>query len=174
MYTLLPAFVWKWMPKNGVFDWMCVCSFQQSSCEIRSTGRESEEHVASHDQPCVWLPGRSAAARRSSDRRPRSHAFRFCFHFYILTWSKHSVFYSSAPQVHFAHFDMNRLDHMPINWLLQLAGLQTLDFSESHKIIDIWRERELLRHDGAALDACRCYNAMLCLNSIIANYCCCI
>uniref|UniRef100_A0A8C1QMX1 Peroxiredoxin like 2C n=1 Tax=Cyprinus carpio TaxID=7962 RepID=A0A8C1QMX1_CYPCA len=42
-----------------------------------------------------------------------------------------------APQVHFAHFDMNRLDHMPINWLLQLAGLQTLDFSESHKIIDI-------------------------------------
>ncbi|XP_016112753.1 thioredoxin-like protein AAED1 [Sinocyclocheilus grahami] len=42
-----------------------------------------------------------------------------------------------APEVHFAHFDMNRLDHMPINWLLQLAGLQTLDFSEAHKIIDI-------------------------------------
>ncbi|XP_059358870.1 peroxiredoxin-like 2C isoform X2 [Carassius carassius] len=42
-----------------------------------------------------------------------------------------------APEVHFAHFDMNRLDHMPINWLLQLAGLQTLDFSGLHKIIDI-------------------------------------
>ncbi|XP_052419050.1 peroxiredoxin-like 2C isoform X2 [Carassius gibelio] len=42
-----------------------------------------------------------------------------------------------APEVHFAHFDMNRLDHMPINWLLQLAGLQTLDFSGSHKIIHI-------------------------------------
>ncbi|KAK2899205.1 hypothetical protein QQF64_031262 [Cirrhinus molitorella] len=42
-----------------------------------------------------------------------------------------------GPEVHFAHFDMNRLDHMPINWLLQLAGLQTLDFSDSPKIIHI-------------------------------------
>ncbi|ROL53733.1 Thioredoxin-like protein AAED1 [Anabarilius grahami] len=42
-----------------------------------------------------------------------------------------------GPEVHFAHFDMNRLDHMPINWLLQIAGLQTLDFSDSHKIIHI-------------------------------------
>ncbi|XP_034728070.1 peroxiredoxin-like 2C [Etheostoma cragini] len=34
-------------------------------------------------------------------------------------------------RVHFSHFDMNRLDHMPINWLLQLAGVQqTLDFSD--------------------------------------------
>ncbi len=47
------------------------------------------------------------------------------------------VFYFSGPEVDFAHFDMNRLDHMPINWLLQLAGLQTLDFSDSPKIIDI-------------------------------------
>ncbi|KAK7136414.1 hypothetical protein R3I94_014911 [Phoxinus phoxinus] len=42
-----------------------------------------------------------------------------------------------GPEVHFAHFDMNRLDHMPINWLLQLAGLHTLDFSDRPKIIDI-------------------------------------
>ncbi|RXN28644.1 thioredoxin AAED1 [Labeo rohita] len=42
-----------------------------------------------------------------------------------------------GPEVHFAHFDMNRLDHMPINWLLQLAGVQTLDFSDSPKIIHI-------------------------------------
>ncbi|KAG1930297.1 peroxiredoxin-like 2C [Pimephales promelas] len=42
-----------------------------------------------------------------------------------------------GPEVHFAHFDMNRLDHMPINWLLQLAGLHTLDFSDGPKIIDI-------------------------------------
>ncbi|NP_001290843.1 peroxiredoxin-like 2C [Esox lucius] len=39
-------------------------------------------------------------------------------------------------EVHFAHFDMNRLDHMPINWLLQLAGVrQTLDLSDKPKII---------------------------------------
>ncbi|XP_028852495.1 peroxiredoxin-like 2C isoform X1 [Denticeps clupeoides] len=42
-----------------------------------------------------------------------------------------------GPEVHFAHFDMNRLDHMPINWLLQLAGLKMLDFSGRSKIFDI-------------------------------------
>ncbi|XP_074493265.1 peroxiredoxin-like 2C [Sebastes fasciatus] len=41
-------------------------------------------------------------------------------------------------QVHFSHFDMNRLDHMPIDWLLQLAGVQqTLDFSDKPKIIHV-------------------------------------
>ncbi|TMS03329.1 Thioredoxin-like protein AAED1 [Larimichthys crocea] len=41
-------------------------------------------------------------------------------------------------QVHFSHFDTNRLDHMPINWLLQLAGVQqTLDFSDRPKIIHV-------------------------------------
>ncbi|KAM4617045.1 peroxiredoxin-like 2C [Polymixia lowei] len=41
-------------------------------------------------------------------------------------------------EVHFSHFDMNRLDHMPINWLLQLAGVQqTLDFSDEPKIIHV-------------------------------------
>uniref|UniRef100_A0AAT9K9M1 Thioredoxin-like protein AAED1 n=1 Tax=Amphiprion clarkii TaxID=80970 RepID=A0AAT9K9M1_AMPCL len=41
-------------------------------------------------------------------------------------------------QVHFSHFDMNRMDHMPINWLLQLAGVQqTLDFSDNPKIIHV-------------------------------------
>lgn len=56
---------------------------------------------------------------------------------------KHHVFISicfppshTGTQVHFAHFDTNRLDHMPINWLLQLAGVQqTLDFSNKPKII---------------------------------------
>ncbi|XP_041089270.1 peroxiredoxin-like 2C isoform X3 [Polyodon spathula] len=33
-------------------------------------------------------------------------------------------------EVHFAHFDMNRLDHMPINWLLEQAGVQTVDFAD--------------------------------------------
>ncbi|XP_023249969.1 thioredoxin-like protein AAED1 [Seriola lalandi dorsalis] len=41
-------------------------------------------------------------------------------------------------QVHFSHFDMNRLDHMPITWLLQLAGVQqTLNFSDKPKIIHV-------------------------------------
>lgn len=38
----------------------------------------------------------------------------------------------------FFHRDLNHLDHMPINWLLQLAGVQeTLDFSDKAKIIHI-------------------------------------
>ncbi|XP_064153058.1 peroxiredoxin-like 2C isoform X2 [Anguilla rostrata] len=40
-------------------------------------------------------------------------------------------------EVNFAHFDMNRLDHMPINWLLQLAGVETVDFSDQPKIIHV-------------------------------------
>ncbi|XP_068167209.1 peroxiredoxin-like 2C isoform X1 [Antennarius striatus] len=41
-------------------------------------------------------------------------------------------------QVHFSHFDSNHLDHMPINWLLQLAGAkQTVDFSNKSKIIHV-------------------------------------
>ncbi|XP_013768513.1 thioredoxin-like protein AAED1 isoform X2 [Pundamilia nyererei] len=41
-------------------------------------------------------------------------------------------------KVHFSHLDMNRLDHMPINWLLQLAGAQkTIEFSDKPKIIHI-------------------------------------
>ena len=45
---------------------------------------------------------------------------------------------SAGSQVHFSHFNMNRLDHMPINWLLQLAGVQqTLDFSDKPKVIHV-------------------------------------
>ncbi|XP_061756158.1 peroxiredoxin-like 2C isoform X4 [Nerophis ophidion] len=41
-------------------------------------------------------------------------------------------------QVHFSHFDMNRLDHMPINWLLRLAGVQqTVHFGEKAKVIHV-------------------------------------
>lgn len=41
-------------------------------------------------------------------------------------------------QVHYAHFDTNRLDHMPINWLLQHAGVDhTVDFSSKPKIIHL-------------------------------------
>lgn len=58
---------------------------------------------------------------------------------------KQTIFYFSplcphdhpGPEVHFAHFDSNRLDHMPIHWLLQLVGLPPTDFREHSKVIDI-------------------------------------
>ncbi|XP_053154754.1 peroxiredoxin-like 2C isoform X2 [Hemicordylus capensis] len=40
-------------------------------------------------------------------------------------------------EIHFAHFDRNRLDHAPINSILQLAGVQTVDFSSRAQIIDV-------------------------------------
>ncbi|MED6247492.1 Peroxiredoxin-like 2C [Ataeniobius toweri] len=49
-----------------------------------------------------------------------------------------AIIVGPGSQVHFCHFDMNRLDHMPITWLLQLAGVQqTLDFSDKRKIIHV-------------------------------------
>ncbi|XP_032873604.1 peroxiredoxin-like 2C isoform X1 [Amblyraja radiata] len=40
-------------------------------------------------------------------------------------------------KLHFGHLDLNRLDHAPINLLLQLAGVKTVDFTHKAKIIDI-------------------------------------
>lgn len=49
-----------------------------------------------------------------------------------------AIIVGPGSEVHFCHFDMNRLDHMPINWLLQLAGVQqTLDFSDKPKTIQV-------------------------------------
>ncbi|KAM4578788.1 peroxiredoxin-like 2C isoform 2-T2 [Fundulus diaphanus] len=49
-----------------------------------------------------------------------------------------AIIVGPGSHVHFYHFDMNRLDHMPITWLLQLAGVQqTLDFSDKPKIIHL-------------------------------------
>lgn len=47
--------------------------------------------------------------------------------------------YFAGPNVHVAHFDMNRFNQMPINRLLQLAGMQVVDFNmpKHAKIIDI-------------------------------------
>ncbi|KAI5094930.1 thioredoxin-like protein AAED1 isoform X1, partial [Silurus meridionalis] len=42
-----------------------------------------------------------------------------------------------GPNLHLAHFDMNRFNHMPINGLLQLAGMQVVDFNRHSRIIDI-------------------------------------
>ncbi|XP_032070515.1 peroxiredoxin-like 2C [Thamnophis elegans] len=40
-------------------------------------------------------------------------------------------------EIHFAHLDQNRSDHIPINNILQLAGVETLDFTYRCPIIDI-------------------------------------
>ncbi|XP_036383922.1 peroxiredoxin-like 2C [Megalops cyprinoides] len=48
-----------------------------------------------------------------------------------------AVIVGPGSEVHFAHFDMNRLDHMPINWLLQLAGVETVDFIDERRIIHV-------------------------------------
>ncbi|NXF04543.1 AAED1 protein, partial [Smithornis capensis] len=40
-------------------------------------------------------------------------------------------------EVHFLHLDKNRLDHIPINTVLQLAGVKTVNFSNKPQIIDI-------------------------------------
>ncbi|XP_074850267.1 peroxiredoxin-like 2C isoform X3 [Carettochelys insculpta] len=39
--------------------------------------------------------------------------------------------------VHFVHLDNNRLDHVPINTVLQLAGVKAVNFTNKHQIIDI-------------------------------------
>uniref|UniRef100_G3NUG0 Peroxiredoxin like 2C n=1 Tax=Gasterosteus aculeatus aculeatus TaxID=481459 RepID=G3NUG0_GASAC len=49
-----------------------------------------------------------------------------------------AVIAGPGPRVHFSHFDTNHLDHMPIDWLLQLAGVHhTLDFGDKPKIVDV-------------------------------------
>ncbi|KAM6327872.1 peroxiredoxin-like 2C isoform 2-T2 [Alca torda] len=40
-------------------------------------------------------------------------------------------------EVHFLHLDNNRLDHVPINTVLQLAGVKTLNFTNKPQIIDV-------------------------------------
>ncbi|NXV86986.1 AAED1 protein, partial [Calonectris borealis] len=40
-------------------------------------------------------------------------------------------------EVHFLHLDKNRLDHVPINTILQLAGVRTVNFTNKPQIIDI-------------------------------------
>ncbi|XP_048359637.1 peroxiredoxin-like 2C isoform X3 [Sphaerodactylus townsendi] len=40
-------------------------------------------------------------------------------------------------EIHFVYLDRNRLDHVPINAVLQLAGVQTVDFTNRFHIIDV-------------------------------------
>ncbi|KAM6392270.1 peroxiredoxin-like 2C isoform 3-T3 [Rhynochetos jubatus] len=40
-------------------------------------------------------------------------------------------------EIHFLHLDKSRLDHIPINTVLQLAGVKTVNFTNNPQIIDI-------------------------------------
>ncbi|XP_015704811.1 peroxiredoxin-like 2C isoform X6 [Coturnix japonica] len=40
-------------------------------------------------------------------------------------------------EVHFLHHDRNRMDHVPINSVLQMAGVKTVNFTNKPQIIDI-------------------------------------
>ncbi|XP_044302553.1 peroxiredoxin-like 2C [Varanus komodoensis] len=40
-------------------------------------------------------------------------------------------------KIHFLHLDKNRLDHAPINTVLQCAGVQTVDFTHRSQIIEV-------------------------------------
>ncbi|XP_063151295.1 peroxiredoxin-like 2C isoform X2 [Candoia aspera] len=44
---------------------------------------------------------------------------------------------SAGNEIHFVYLDQNRLDHVPINTVLQLAGVQTVDFTCRSQIIDV-------------------------------------
>ncbi|XP_062984649.1 peroxiredoxin-like 2C isoform X2 [Elgaria multicarinata webbii] len=44
---------------------------------------------------------------------------------------------ASDNEIHFVHLDKNRLDHAPINTVLQCAGVQTVDFTHRSQIIEV-------------------------------------
>ncbi|XP_061482242.1 peroxiredoxin-like 2C isoform X1 [Rhineura floridana] len=44
---------------------------------------------------------------------------------------------SSGNEIHFVHLDKNKLDHAHINTVLQLAGVQTVNFTNRSQIIDV-------------------------------------
>ncbi|XP_070592383.1 peroxiredoxin-like 2C isoform X2 [Erythrolamprus reginae] len=44
---------------------------------------------------------------------------------------------SAGDEIHFVHLDQNRLDHIPINNVLQLAGVETVDFTCRYRIVDV-------------------------------------
>lgn len=53
-----------------------------------------------------------------------------------------SAFYSYCllgHYIHFIHHDRNRLDHKPINSVLQLVGVQQVDFTGRPSVIHVWQ-----------------------------------
>lgn len=46
--------------------------------------------------------------------------------------------------IHFIHRDRNRLDHKPINSVLQLVGVQHVNFTRRPSVIHVWQHRRPL------------------------------
>ncbi|CAI5786980.1 Uncharacterized protein PODLI_1B001750 [Podarcis lilfordi] len=44
---------------------------------------------------------------------------------------------TTGNEIHHVHLDQNRLDHVPINTVLQLAGVQAVNFANRSPIIDV-------------------------------------
>ncbi|CAN9513105.1 unnamed protein product [Ophioblennius macclurei] len=105
-------------------------------CIYQKLGMKKEERYTdmAHPSPHV-KSGMFVGQMKSIWRAMTSPAFDFQGD---LHQQGGAIIAGPGSKVHFCHFDMNRLDHMPINWLLQLAGVQqTLDFSDKPKIIQV-------------------------------------
>ncbi|XP_008284825.1 thioredoxin-like protein AAED1 [Stegastes partitus] len=105
-------------------------------CIYQKLGMKREEKFSDSANPSPHVKsGMFAGQMKSIWRAMTSPAFDFQGD---LHQQGGAIIAGPGSQVHFAHFDMNRLDHMPINWLLQLAGVQqTLDFSNKPKIMHV-------------------------------------
>ncbi|XP_017267670.1 peroxiredoxin-like 2C [Kryptolebias marmoratus] len=105
-------------------------------CIYQKLGMKREETFtdSAHPSPHV-KSGLLMGQMRSIWRAMTSPAFDFQGD---LRQQGGAIIAGPGSQVHFCHFDMNHLDHMPITWLLQLAGVQqTLDFTDKPKIIHV-------------------------------------
>ncbi|XP_076005586.1 peroxiredoxin-like 2C [Genypterus blacodes] len=105
-------------------------------CIYQKLGMKRDERFTDSAQPSPHVKsGMFTGPLKSMWRAMTSPAFDFQGD---LHQQGGAIIAGPGSQVHFSHFDMNRLDHMPIKWLLQLAGVQkSLDFSNKPKIIHV-------------------------------------
>ncbi|XP_053182118.1 peroxiredoxin-like 2C [Scomber japonicus] len=105
-------------------------------CIYQKLGMKREEKITNSAHPSPHVKsGIFMGQMKSIWRAMTSPAFDFQGDLYQ---QGGAIIAGPGSQVHFSHFNMNRLDHMPINWLLQLAGVQqTLDFSDKPKVIHV-------------------------------------
>ncbi|XP_053726940.1 peroxiredoxin-like 2C isoform X2 [Synchiropus splendidus] len=105
-------------------------------CIYRKLGMKTEEEftMSAHTSPHV-KSGIFLGQMKSIWRAMTSPAFDFQGD---LHQQGGAIIAGPGSKVHFCHISMNRLDHMPIDWLLQLAGVhETVDFSGRPKIIHV-------------------------------------
>ncbi|XP_070690210.1 peroxiredoxin-like 2C [Pempheris klunzingeri] len=123
-------------PFCSLTGYPCEMYVDPERCIYQKLGMKREEIFtdSAHPSPHV-KSGVFMGQMRSIWRAMTSPAFDFQGD---LHQQGGAIIVGPGSQVHFSHFDTNRLDHMPINWLLQLAGVQqTVDFSNKPKIIHV-------------------------------------